>query len=423
MSEQNTQVEQKQKLNWAVLLIMSTAYMAVVLNMQGIKALMPHLEEEFMLSGAQAGLYSTFYFASATLVAVFSGRIVDTIGSKKGLIIGAGSVGVLIIIQAVSPTYLLILFLAFFAGFGFSIITPSASKGVLNIVPKEKRAFALGVTQSGSGIGGVLGALALPFLAEFFGWRIALIFSGGFALLTVLFLMKFYKANDGKQKNDDNSQSNSSSMKQDVKFLIKYKYLIWLCTMGGVFGLAISSVATHLTLFLTRDMGFTTFLAGVGLAVFQVGGVFAHLGWGWFSDSVLKGDRRTGLVIVGGLIALLCLITGLIITPLENASPVLVMLIAFLLGLTILGLPSLYLAAIGEAVEDKYVGTATGMALTFVRIANVFFPPLFGLLSDISGSYAASWSFMGILIFAVTTSFYWFTRKSFSYQASGSRTY
>lgn len=423
MSEGNKQVDRQQKLNWPVLLIMSTAYMAVVLNIQGIKALMPHLEAEFMLSGAQAGLYTSFYFASATIVAIFSGRIVDIIGSRKGLIIGVGSVGILIIIQALSPTYLIILLLAFFAGFGFSIITPSSSKGVLNIVPKEKRAFALGITQSGSGVGGVLGALALPAFAEFLGWRVALMISGGFAILMALFLVKYYKANDGKKKGEDDSQEEHSSMKQDVALLLKHKYLLWLCVMGGVFGLAISSVATHLTLFLTQDMGFTTLLAGVGLATFQVGGIFAHLGWGWFSDSVLKGDRRTGLIIVGVLIALLYMITGLFITPMENISPFIVLTAAFLLGLTILGLPSLYLAGIGEAVEDKYVGTATGMALTLVRIANVVFPPLFGLLSDISGSYALSWSFMGMLIFATTISFYWFTRElTVSYQVSKSRT-
>ncbi|ACB86360.1 MFS transporter [Natranaerobius thermophilus] len=426
MSAGTPNQNKSKKLNWATLMVMSTAYMAVVLNMQGIKALLPRIQQEFMITGFEAGLYSTFYFASATLIAIYSGRIVDSIGPKRGLIFGVGSVGILIILQAISPTYLLILFLAFFAGFGFSIVTPSASKGVLNIVPKEKRAFSLGVTQSGASIGGILGALILPPLAEVLGWRTALLFSAGFAILMSLFIVKFYKTDASNQGNGNDSQDSNqqnSSLKDDVFYLLKFKYLVWICVMGAVFGMGISSVATHLPLYLQQDIGFGSTLAGIGLAVFQAGGILAHLGWGWFSDSVLNGDRRTALVIVGILVAVLSLLVGGVVTPAAaNISPVLVMLSAFLLGLTILGLPALYLSAIGEAVEDRYVGTATGIALTFVRVANVIFPPIFGLFADLSGDYGISWIFLGLIIMAISISFYWFTKESSSYQTSSSRT-
>ncbi|OWZ85009.1 MFS transporter [Natranaerobius trueperi] len=404
-----------QSINWAVLLIMASAYMAVVLNMQGIQSIMPHIRDEFLISRAQAGLYATFYFASATLVAIYSGRIVDFLGSKAGLIIGVGSVGGLIIFQSLSPSFIIILTLAFFAGFGFSIVTPAASKGVLNIVPKEKRAFSLGITQSGAGIGGILGALLLPFLAELLGWRTGLLISGTFALFMCIFLFRFYQVSESE--NNSNGKEKSSTLKEDLNYLLNQKYLIWICVMGSVFGMSISSVTAHLPIFLDEDIGFSTFIAGVGLAIFQIGGVIAHPGWGWFSDSVLKGERRVGLIIIGILVSLITLLMGGVITPFD-VHPVIVMVVAFCLGLTILGLPSLYLSAIGETVEDEYVGTATGIALTFVRIANVIFPPVFGLLADITGDYSISWIILGIIILLITLCFYWFTREFASYKVN-----
>ncbi len=462
------------KRNWPILLVMATAYMAVVMNMQGIKALLPHIEAEFMISGTEAGLYTAFYFASATLVAIYSGRIIDKIGPRKGLIIGAGSVGFLIVLQAASPLYGIILFLAFFAGFGFSIITPSASKGVMMHIPPENRAFSMGLTQSGAGAGGIVGALLLPSLAHFLGWRLALGISGGIAMIIALFIWKFYNRasatslvnggpksgrpladqpnrdgarrngnvteNDADHENNEHQENYENpgtpkkrehtgesegepvnpqpqgSLKEDLKKLFKSRYLIWLCLMGAVFGMSISSVATHLPLFFAHDMGYGSLLAGIGLGVFQTGGLIGHPVWGWFSDSVLNGNRRIGLMLLGFLVAGLMLITGFIIVPFNLYVPVLGMGIAFLLGLTILGLPALYLAAISESVQDEFVGTATGIALTFIRIANVIFPPIFGFFADITGHYGLSWIFLGFVVLVISISFSWFTRNMASYQ-------
>src|SRR5690554_4397560 len=106
----------KYSLNWIILLSISAAYIGPGMSRQGIMALFPFIKEEFILSRAQTGLYSTFYFISATVVAAFSGKIIDNLGAKKGMIIGAGSLGLFVVLHSLAPSYSLILLFAFFSG-------------------------------------------------------------------------------------------------------------------------------------------------------------------------------------------------------------------------------------------------------------------------------------------------------------------
>ena len=114
-------MQKENGLQYKFLLIISTAYLGVDINIQGILSLMPFIREEFVLSSSRAGLYSTFHFLLATAVAVFSGRIVDKIGSKKGLVVGTGMLGILMLLQSRSPNFTLILALALLSGLFFSI--------------------------------------------------------------------------------------------------------------------------------------------------------------------------------------------------------------------------------------------------------------------------------------------------------------
>ncbi|MEJ6949662.1 MFS transporter [Natronospora cellulosivora (SeqCode)] len=107
----------KEKLNKKLLFFLFSGYMTASLNIQGIQALMPFIQEDFGISRTEAGLFSTFFFVSAISIALFSGNIVDRIGSKKGLSIGIISTGGLIVLHAFSPIYFLILILAFLLAF------------------------------------------------------------------------------------------------------------------------------------------------------------------------------------------------------------------------------------------------------------------------------------------------------------------
>ena len=65
--------------------------------------------------------------------------------------------------------------------------------------------------------------------------------------------------------------------------------------------------------------------------------------------------------------------------------------IAFLLGLSCMGWNALYITFSAEAVPVQHAATAVGAGTTITFTGMFAVPPIFGLIADHSGSYAASW--------------------------------
>lgn len=245
--------------------LLASAYVGVAANIQGIFALFPLIREDFDLSRAQAGLFSTFYFLSATAVAVFSGRLVDKLGARRGLLLGVSAVGLVMGTVALAPAYGMILALAFLCGLVFSVITPSVSRGIMEHVAKPKRAFAMGIAHSGSGIGGMLAAALLPILASAFGWRPALVLAALFALLTAGVIAAACP-NETSAEQAGDEKNPASAFKPGVISLLGRRDFITVCLLGTLLGAMMGSATSHFSLFLHNDLQLSPAAAGGGLA-------------------------------------------------------------------------------------------------------------------------------------------------------------
>jgi predicted MFS family arabinose efflux permease len=406
--------ELRPKLNYVQLCIISTAYVAVGLSTQGFMAMLTLVRSEFAIGSAQAGLYTTFFFLSATAIAIFSGRLADSLGSKRGLVLGTLAVGVLMVLHSVTPTFGVILILAFFSGLGFSLITPSVNKGVIEMVPPDRRAMSLGISHAGGALGGVLGASLLPYFGMLFGWRIAILIAGGIAILFSLLLQAIYKP---VRSWDKQASIPKGKLKEDMKKLLGNKALLCVAMMGFLFGFTLSSVTTHLVIFLDQDIGFTPAVAGFALATLQVGGIFGQPGWGYLNDRYMGGNRRLGFLIIGILAGIFTLLLG---TLVPESSGIWVFLLVFLFGITSLGIPALFFTTVGDIVSNKLMGTATGLSLIFIRLGVIIGPPLFGLLADLQGNYTASWLLLGAMLIGVTGLFYGLSARHFKLEEMSS---
>ena len=138
-----------------ILIVLSMPYIAMGLSQNGFLGLLPFVREEFVLTRVQVGYYSTSFFVSAAVLAVFSGSIVDKLGPRKSLLLGIGCMSLILMLYGLSPSYKVLLFMAILAGLGLSIITPAVIKGVVIAVPPEKRAVSMGIVQSGYGFGSI----------------------------------------------------------------------------------------------------------------------------------------------------------------------------------------------------------------------------------------------------------------------------
>ncbi len=408
---QNRQTAKESK-TWILLLIISTAYIAVFANIQGFKALLPLVQDEFMISRAQVGLYSSFYFLSAVFIAVFSGRIADYLGTKRGLVLGVGLVGFLIMLHSFSPLFGIILILAFLTGTAFSMITPSVNKGVIELSEPSKRSLSMGIVHGGGGLGGFLGAVMLPYLGEMYGWRTAILIGSIFALIITFFIVKFYQPPAKKEDVEEQQpHKKTSSLKSDLLMFLKNKYLLSVFSMGMVFGMSISSVTGHFALYLTRDLNTTATFAGLGLGVFHVGGIVGQPFWGYINERVFHGDRRIGLFLLGILISGLAFFFGLVVSRFYF-PPYAILFFSFIFGFCTMGVIAIYFTTISELVSREYVGVVTGLALIFPRASTVITPPVFGLIADLSDAYANSWIILGLVVLIFSAGFLYFSGKS-----------
>ncbi len=390
-----------------LLVILSLPYLAASLNIDGFVALLPLVREEFALTRAEVGLYTTFFFVGAAVLAVFAGRLVDRLGPKKGLVAGLFSMGGAVILYGLAPTYGVLLAFAMVAGLGLSIITPSINAGVLSAVPMQKRATFMGIMQSGIGIGGFIGASLLPAVAVGIGWRstiqVAAVLAIGIALLVQLTLRV---PSDGVESGDG-----VPSLRESLRTLLENRDVLRTCCLGTIYGSLGASAIFHYTVFLSEDLGLPLALAGLGLGVLHIGGIGGRPLWGWMSDAVFDGDRRRTLFVLGLIIAALYLGIGWMAYTVPAVLP-LAFITSVLLGLTAFSWIPVYFISIGEMAGSGQAGTATGLGMVFNRIGTLVGPPVFGYIADATGSYQAGWVLLGAVMLVASPLLYLRRRRS-----------
>lgn len=386
-----------------LLLVVSTGYIAANLGIQGFIAMLPIVGEEFAISRTEAGLYSSFYYLSATIIAIGSGRLVDRMGPRVGLMSGAGVVGVMAILHAVAPAFGVIIALAFVTGIGFSVITPSVSGAIIRNVFAARRAGSMGIVHGVGGTGALAGTMVLPAIGERLGWRPVML-GAGLAAVAIAALVAFaYDRLTPEVRPEAPAlrPAQKGAFAAALAGLISRRAFLATCIMGLVFGLTVGSATGHLALFLNQDLGFSPTLAGVGLGLFHVGGVLGQPSWGVINDRFYRGRRHAGMYTLAVLAAAVAVVNGLLISRVAVGFPV-VAGVSFLMGFFVLGLPALYFTAVTEVAPAEDAGAATGIALVFSRVGIVVGAPLFGLIADLSGSYARSWLLMAVAAVAIT---------------------
>ncbi len=391
------QTAEEGRFPYPVLLLISTAYIAVLLNIQGFVAMMPLVQSEFGITRAQAGLYSSFYFFSATLVAVFAGRLSDRLGARRGMAAGCCAVGIMIVLHGAAPVFSWILGLALVTGVGFSLITPSVTSAVIENVSSKRRAGAMGVAHGVGGTGALIGTMALPALGERYGWRPVMVVAGLAAVAIGLFIMATYGRLSVPRSGDDGGSADAAaaSFGAQLRELLSRRAFVCACVMGIAFGLAIASITGHFTLFMHRDLGYSPTLAGFALGAFHVGGILGQPTWGVINDRLYHGRRHAGLFTLSVLTASLSLVFGLVVARGLVPYPGIVALSA-LLGFFVLGTPGLFFTTVTEIAPSGGAGVATGVALMFSRVGVMVAPPVFGHIADVTGVYATSWVVLAV---------------------------
>lgn len=409
--------------NWSFTLITTSACLLSGIYRDGFSALFPFIQEEFQLSRAQLGLHSTFFFLTSFLASVFTGRLVDKKGYSFGILFGVFFIGFFTILHAFAPSYEMILILASCTGIGVSTLIPATTKGILHSFSPQDRGMAMGINMAGFPLGGILAATIIPSLANVLGWRVTLLLPGVLALLYSLIFFFSTKRKEGRdsvslpqEKKEAEKTKQPFSFTRDLFVLFSNLYLLFFCILGFFLGFISGIVASHFTLFLYLEHGFSTTLAGLGFGIVQSGSVLGRPGWGLFCRSFLKGHRGKGIFYIIFFFALLSMVFGLF--NLSVLPLFFVFLLAFFMGYSGRGWQGLYFTAIAEEAGENKEGLVVGLTMIFVHGGLLTGPPLFGYLADSYGSYTYSWLFLGLMMILVAIIQFLFMRRRVTQRSS-----
>jgi len=406
---------ENQNFNWQVLVIITLGGIVAGLFRNGIMTLLPFIQEEFELSRTQVGLYSTFLYFSSTLFAVFTGKIADYWGVKRSMFWGLLLMGLFILMHSFAPGYLSIMIYATLTGLGLSIILPASSKSITEWFSGKNHSTLMGIMTLGLPLGGIIGAVFLPWLGKLYGWRMGTIIMGGLFFLSALLFRFYYIDKTSESKNTSKSKKNIFAIFKEISLILNNKYILTLCFLGLFFGISSGVIVTHFTIFLVTEYNLSKIMAGIGFMFLQIGSMVGRPLWGILNDKLLNDIKRRGFLFIGLIISF----ASFSLYLLKDVSFLLtfVLIMAFLLGGTGRGWHGIYFSSISSQVGKDDAGLATGLSLFFIRMGILSGPPIFGFIADVYDSYRYSWLFLGVVsLIIITISYYFLTKFEDLYQ-------
>ena len=325
---------------WVICGLLFVATTINYVDRQVIGLLKPTLQNEFGWTEIDyANIVLAFQLAYA-IGLVVAGRLMDRLGTKVGFTIAivvwsvaaiahaeatvfgpAASAGLALFGLAATPSVAGFMVARFLLGVGEAGNFPAAIKSVAEWFPKQDRAKATGIFNSGTNVGALVTPLVVPPITLYFGWYWAFVITGLLGFLWIGFWWAMYFP---PEKHPKLTVAELAYIRSDppeaitpvpVSSLFKHREL-WAFAIGKfmtdpVWWLYLFWIPD----FLSRNYGIDLAHMGLPLVIiYQVASV-GSIGGGWLSSSLISrgwtvnAARKTAM-----------LICALLVTPIMFAS-------------------------------------------------------------------------------------------------------
>lgn len=169
------------------------------LDRQVIGILKPMLESDLGIGEAEYGYIVTAFQVSYAIGMLLAGRLIDSIGTKIGYALSLVLWSLAAIAHALAKGPMGFGVWRAFLGISEAGNFPAAIKTVAEWFPRRERALATGIFNSGTNIGAIVAPLAVPWIANHWGWQMAFIATGAVGFIWLIFWFMFYEVPE-KQK-------------------------------------------------------------------------------------------------------------------------------------------------------------------------------------------------------------------------------
>jgi DHA1 family multidrug resistance protein-like MFS transporter len=250
---------------------------------------------------------------------------------------------------------------------------PAAMALVASNTPEEKTGYALGLLQSSTSAGMVLGPLIGGVISDLIGFRNVFFVVSALLFLTG-FLVLFFVKEEMKVNNNE-----KYSFVQNWKFLLSNKILRYSAAMIALTSVGFSFVRPIFVLYVETLNISTKFLPTITGALYSIVGIFSTISSVWWGKRIEKHGIKKNLVIASLITGLMYCIHTFINDP-YSLIPV-----RMLLGFGFGALLPLLFTSISKNISLERRGGVLGVASSFQILGNIIGPIAGGFSVGIIG--------------------------------------
>ncbi len=367
--------------------------------------LSPFVITELSLSKTEVGLLVSSGALGYSVFQIPAGYLIDRFGVRRMLVASTFAAGAIISAMILASSFPFAVAVLFLGGFGYGCFPAVATKALLAWFPPNERGTAVGIQQTSINAAGIITASVLPLIAVAFGWRVGFVAVGIVSMAVSGVVLVFYR--DHPSMINPRTTSNRHTSWTEIREVLTNRNIL-LVSFGCVGFMAVDySMVTYLVVFLTDHVGMGVALAGLFLAVCNLGGFAGKLFFGVVSDRVFH-SRRKPLLIAGCMMLAVSVITQLV-GP-ETPGWVIALIFAAF-GFSAIGWGGQNLVLVSESSRRETAGLAMGYSLMILLVGNIAGPPIFGYLVDTTGSYSPAWWFLTACSVAAVAIMYFVREK------------
>lgn len=367
--------------------LLSLNFGIVFFDRQALNALMPFVQPELGLSQTQIGLLAGGLSFSWAIAAFFVGKLSDSLGKRKVLLILATIAFSLCSFLSGLATSFLFLFAArLLMGAAEGGVMPISHAMVASEVDPKRRGLAQGVAQNlGSNLlGSFLAPVVLVAFATAFSWREAFYLAAVPGLVSAALIWFLLKEPEPMEAAETTADGAAAEADISIMDALKVRNM-WICVVVGVLMVAhFVTTWAFMPLYLTEVKGLdpstmSWIMGTLGIAAaiysFSIAGLSDIIGRKPVMVALpfLSVLGPLGAMYVDGSVALLAAV--------------------FFVGWAVNGVFPIFMATIpSETFSQRHHATVLGLAMGSCEVlGGVFGPPIGGMLNDAFGMESFLW--------------------------------
>jgi MFS family permease len=365
-------------LSFGVLLIVWLAFLFSFVDRLAWPPIIPMAVKDMGMTAVQAGAYMTAFYTGYVLTQLPGGLLTDRWGYRKVLLASFLIMGTFTLSMGLVHSYAEGWIMRFLAGLGSGAVFSACIRAIFAWFPGKGRATAMGFFMTASSLGVSVVNLFVPALAQTYGWRTSFLAAGLLPLIGWVLALPLLKEN--KTAVPHMHLPGAARFWQDVMALLHNRNFLLTACSGFCAMWATWGTATWANTYLNKGLHLSVVQAGLMMSVYGMAALFCKPLIGIVSD--LTGVKRKTILFWA-----LLLFGPILLWFGANRSSALLYILAPMLGIAAYVYSPVMNTFIGELVDERLVGTASGLVNAIWQLGSLLSPLVVGAVIDRTHNY------------------------------------